>query len=215
MRIPLFKITLPAFLALFLGFFSQLFSIATADVVLLYDFDDQNGQFTLDPELADPALTPLEWQVQSSSLRDFGGNPGRAMASSGFSQANAFELTVGVTAGQVLSLDSIAFDQLASSSGPNAWQLLVNGDAVATGSTTSSYTAATADLALAPFSEAFTVSIFASGASSNRGTFRVDNFTVAGSLQPVPLPPALPLMVTSMLGLYAVRRRKSSPRVKS
>lgn len=207
MHIPFVKNPLPAFLALFLGVFPQLFSLATANVVLMYDFDDQNDQFELVPEFSDLALTPLEWTTQSTTLRDFGGNPGRAMASSGFSQANAFELVVNIGAGLQLTLDNVSFDQMASSSGPITWQLRINDELLATGPTSDAFSLESTNLQLDPLSESFTVSIFGHDAASNRGTFRLDNFALSGSLQAVPLPPALPLMVVSLLGLNAIRRR--------
>ena len=214
MHIPFVKNPLPAFLALFLGVFPQLFSLATANVVLLYDFDNQNDQFELTPEFSDPALNPLEWTTQSATLRDFGGNPGRAMASSGFSQANAqtnaFELVVNITVGQLLFLDNVSFDQTASSSGPTTWQLRINDELLASGATSSDFSLQSTNLQLDPLSESFTVSIFGYDAASNRGTFRLDNFALSGSLQAVPLPPALPLLAASLLGLNAMRRRPNA-----
>ena len=175
--------------------------------MLLYDFEDANGDFDLNAEVIDAGLSVSSWTVLSSTVRDFAGNPGRAMASGGFSSGNAFELMVTVDAGSVLSLSGFAFDQFASGSGPSDWQLHIDGMTVATGSTAGSYTNETGALNLNALSDTFTIGLSGSGASSNLGTFRIDNFSLSGDVQPVPLPASLGLFAAACCGLGGYRRR--------
>ena len=201
----------PVLFALSLGIFPQLFAPAQAETVLVYDFEDSNGDFDLNADLVASALDPAAWQVAASSIRDFSGNPGRAMASSGFSTGNTFLLNVAVEPGTVVQLSGFAFDQLASASGPASWQLEINGFEVASGATTGSFSTESALFDFAPLTDAFVIGLSGAGASSNLGTFRVDNFTLSANIQPVPLPASSGLLAAACLGLGSYKRKTHLP----
>ncbi|MGR8948365.1 MAG: hypothetical protein ACU84Q_09980 [Gammaproteobacteria bacterium] len=196
--------------ALFLGVSPQIFCTASAETLIFYDFDGQDEIFELAPDVVAEGLAPLEWTVASSSLRDFGGNPGRALATSGFSDGNAFELIVGVASDMLVTLGGYAFDHMASSSGPTEWQLLINGNTIASGPTDETFTTVSGGLNLEPMADFFTIAIQASGASSNRGTFRLDNFSLTGSVAPVPLPPSFLLLLTSLVSIGSIHLRTAT-----
>lgn len=197
-------------LALLLGVFPHLFSVASADTVLLYDFEDLNGDFDLSADVIANGIEAGSWSVVSSTIRDFSGNPGRAMASSGFSVSNAFIVPITVAEGNVLQLNTVVFDQSASSSGPVDWEIKVADVSVASGTTTGSFETTSTGLTLDGLTGSFLIEISAVGASSNRGTFRIDNFIVDGNIQPVPVPGAVILLVSGCLGLLSAGRRRHS-----
>ncbi|MEM7467694.1 MAG: hypothetical protein AAF387_12540 [Pseudomonadota bacterium] len=194
-------------LALFLGVSPQIFANASAATVLLYDFDNASGSIDLSPEVVATGLNPQAWTVVSSTLRDFSGNPGKAIATSSFNNGNRFELTVLVAAGQIFELSGFAFDQLASGSGPSEWFLSIDDEVIATGNTTSSFENV---LGATPRSlvGTFTVGLGGTNAGSNLGTLRIDNFALEGSVQPVPLPASILLLFSACAGLLASRRSR-------
>lgn len=183
-------------------------NVCEAETLLLFDFEDANGNFDLSAELAADGLDPKTWTVLSSSIRDFGGNPGRAMASSGFSAGNTFQLVVAINPGSVVELSGFAFDQLASSSGPSEWTLDINGTGIASGFTTTGFETENGSFGFEPLSDTFTIGLSGSGASSNRGTFRIDNFALTGTIQPVPLPASLGLFAVAGISLAACPRKR-------
>ena len=189
---------------------SQLFTVCSADTLLFFDYEDDNGQFELNPEFAFAGLDVQTWTVLSSSIRDFAGNPARAMASSGFDTGNRFELMVNLDPGAVVELSGFSFDQLASASGPGNWALTIDGVEIANGLTTNTFATESGAFSLAPLTETFTIGLGAAGASSNRGTWRIDNFTFTGAVHPVPLPASLGLLAGACLALGSVRRTHAS-----
>lgn len=192
------------------GALSQLFTVCSADTVLFFDYEDDNGEFELGPELALAGLDVQTWTVLSSSIRDFGGNPARAMASSGFDTGNSFQLTVAVEPGTVVELSGFSFDQLASSSGPGNWALAIDGAEIASGATSTTFASENGLLSLAPLTETFTIGLSGAGASSNRGTWRIDNFALTGAVHPVPLPASLGLFAGACLVLGNARRTQAT-----
>ena len=200
----------PTLFALFVGVFPQLCVLCEAQTLLLYDFEDSSGNFELSAELAAAGIEPQAWTVLSSSIRDFTGNPGRAMASSGFSVSNAFQLEVNVQPGSSVQLTEFGFDQLASSSGPMDWQLQINGLTIANGHTSESFAREAGAISLAPLHDTFTIGLIGSGASSSRGTFRIDNFSLSGDIQAVPLPASVSLLAAACVGLGRCHRKRNN-----
>lgn len=198
--------TVRPLLALLLGVFPHLFTAASAETVLLYDFEDTNGDFDLSAEVRADGLELGDWSVINSTLRDFSGNPGRAIASGGFSSGNAFELPISVADGQVLQLSKFGFDQSASASGPVNWTLSINDVNVASGATSVGFQTISEPLALGGITGSFLLAILGDGASSNAGTYRIDNFFLEGSVSPVPLPGALVFFLSAGLGLMSYTR---------
>jgi hypothetical protein len=141
-----------------------------------------------------------------------------ALAATDWQTGNAFTLNFSVAPGFVLDLDSITFAEQASGgsrgTGPNAWTLFVGnpGSLVDVGSGSgipSAYTNQSITDASLP--DALTgdvaVRLFATGATASTATWRIDNFTVSGSLTAVPVPAAAWLFGSALLGLAGLRRR--------
>lgn len=196
-------------LALLLGVFPQFFSNAAAETVLLYDFEDVNGDFDLTAEVLADGIDVGDWSVISSTIRDFTGNPGRALASGGFSSTNTLVVPISVAEGQTLKLTEFGFDQSASASGPVNWSLSIADITVAGGATSVGFAPVSGDLSLQGLTGSFLLTLGGSGASSNAGTYRIDNFFLEGEVSPVPLPGALIFFVSACFGL--LRLGKNNP----
>lgn len=193
-------------LALLLGVFPHLLTTASAETLLLYDFEDTNGDFELSAEVRADGLELGDWSVINSTLRDFSGNPGRAIASGGFSSGNAFVLPINIADGQLLQLSRFGFEQSASASGPLSWALSIDDANVASGATSVGFQAISEDLALDGITGSFLLALSGDGASSNAGTYRIDNFFLEGSVSAVPLPGALVFFLSAGLGIMRYTR---------
>ena len=92
--------------------------------------------------------------------------------------------------GQLLQLSRFGFEQSASASGPLSWALSIDDVHVASGATSVGFQAISEDLALDGITGSFLLALSGDGASSNAGTYRIDNFFLEGSVSAVPLPGA-------------------------
>lgn len=146
----------------------------------------------------------MPWFDAQGSLTSFGGNPGRALAARTFLDGNALILVVNVLAGFSIDLDSYTFDHQASASGPMNWDLKINGVPITSGPTTTSFTGVSGELSLHGITDPIIVELFGSGAPSNSGTYRLDNFALTGSVTTVPLAPGIVLLGS---GLAFLSRR--------
>jgi hypothetical protein len=199
----------------------------SAQAATLVNFTFNDGSTFVNP--ADTALNPDvtvlgQWTVRDGSLLALGlngqGGTGRAIGANSFG-----DNTDGTPAGNVFSfqftttgkLDLTAFSfweqgsSGANGLGPSAWTLSINGSQVATGAATRGNPGGDQNglLALTGLTGTVTVEIGASGAANNASaTWRVDNFVLQGTVQPVPLPATLPLLAAGA-GLLALRRRRA------
>ena len=148
----------------------------------------------------------------------FKGNYWRAVDTSYFS------FTVTPTSGYELSLTSISFNYLSSSTGPNSYSLASSVDSYGTPLASGSLTQApptvhssdwhtnSPSIALAATSPT-TIRLSASGASSASGVVRVDRVTINGTVTAVPEPSTYGAMAGVLALAWAVvrRRRRTGP----
>ena len=185
--------------------------VALAEAVLLhYGFDTGSSTFAnpgLDPASAVPAAlqgTGDAWTTQDGGalLTTIKGQSvvDLAIASTGWDDGNAFVFSLTVAAGYVLTVSAIDFWEQGSGGGgrgfgPSSWSLSANGGLLASGSAQRGNPGAVHLLALDAqpaamgLTGAVTLTLFATGAEASganpasSGTWRVDNFTLSGSLQ--------------------------------
>ena len=181
---------------------------AIADSVLTgFDFDDESGGFTNGPDLSDAALGVPGWYALTGTVSDFGGVTGRALAARNFAAGNALVLDIAIAPGFAVDLSGVAFDHVASASGPTQWTLHIAGTDVLAGTTPATFEHVDDTFALGPISGALRIELRGLGASSNSGTYRIDNFELRGSVAPVPLPATI-VFVGSVAGLLPFARRR-------
>lgn len=181
---------------------------ATASSVLTsFDFDADAGGFTNGPDVVAAGLGVPGWYAATGSVADFAGVTGRALAARNFAAGNAFVLEITVGSGFIARIDGVAFDHVASASGPTQWTLRIDGTDVGGGATPATFERFDDTFALGPLSGALRIELRGLGASSNNGTYRLDNFTLSGSVAPVPLAPAL-VFAGSVAALLPFARRR-------
>ena len=193
--------------ALLIALSPTLATWAQAAPLAAYDFDAADGSFTQIPATLAPDLVATSWRDIDGSLTNFSGAPGRALGARSFDNGNSLLWSVRAVTGRQLRLDGLAFDQQASSTGPKFWALRVNGDTVASGATTTTFTSVRVLLAL-PALDQIDIALDGFDASSALGTWRIDNFELLGATTPVPVPPALPLLASGLVLLAARRARR-------
>lgn len=193
--------------AIFLAAVSCSNPAPASTIVVSYDFEDPAGVFENAPATAVPGIDALPWFDQRDSLSDFSGNPGRAIAARSFLAGNTLTLILNLSPGFRASLDGFSFDHLASSSGPATWDLKINAVPIASGDTSSAFTSVAGALSLDNITETIMVELSGFDASSNAGTYRVDNFVLTGTVVPVPIGPGI-LLLGSALAFMAPRRKR-------
>lgn len=178
-----------------------------SDVVVGYDFDDAAGAFEEAPDAVVSTLAALPWFDARGSLTNFAGNPGRALAAKTFLAGNALTLILNVAPGFTADLDGYSFDHMASSSGPSDWEFEINGAAVAAGTTSTSFVTETGALSMSGIAGTIVVDLAGFGATSNSGTYRLDNFVLTGEVTPVPIVPGI-ILLGSALAFVPLRSRR-------
>ena len=182
---------------------------ATAAPAVAYDFDDGAGGFLNAPALTVSHLSADAWGDTDKSFGAATGNPGKAISASHFNDGNTFELSLSVEPGYALSVDGYSFDHRVSGTGPKLWILSLGGAQVASGTTVvDDFTSAGGALNLTRLTGEVTVGLYANGAGTKAGTWRIDNFQLNGGVNPLPTPlPASILLLVSALICLPLRRR--------
>lgn len=179
-----------------------------ASTVAAFSFDDANGVFDASPSLLAGGLAGATWQDDAGRLSDLAGNPGRALAASGFTGTNRLHLVLTQSGVGQLALSLLHFDIRGSASGPNAWTLSHGGDTLATGAITASFRGFDVPLSLVSEARELVLDLSGNGATAITGTLRLDNVRLEGELRPVPLPGSLFLIATPLLGALLARLRE-------
>ncbi|MFT4561695.1 MAG: hypothetical protein ACI9BW_001437 [Gammaproteobacteria bacterium] len=183
-------------------------SPASTDIVS-FDFDDSNGSFENAPEILNFGLATLPWAVQRGTLTDFSGSPssGRAIGARSFVDGNSLIFELIVEHGFSASIDGYAFEHLASASGPSAWEFWIDGSVYSGGGLSGNYDLVNGALSLEDLTGSVFIAVAGSAASSNSGTYRLDNFVLTGTVSSVPLAPSL-LLFGSGLSLLGFRLKR-------
>lgn len=167
--------------------------------------------------------------IQSSPISASDGllgqnSTGRAVAARSWHNGNAFNFSFEIAAGSKLNINQISFWEQGSNGGqglgPTAWTLSINGQQVGSGSAFRGNPGASHVLDSGLPTEldgVVALSIFATGAANSatspadnsaNASWRIDNFTITGSVAPVPVPGAVWLMGSAVIALTAPRRRR-------
>jgi len=145
----------------------------------------------------------------------------RAIGATGWdgSGGNAFQFSFNVASGYKLSISNISFLEQGSNGGgrglgPTSWTLGLNGNQILNGNATrGAFGTQSGSLSLSNLTGTQFFNLGATGAAASgnnaasTATWRADNFTVTGSITPVPVPAAVWLLGSAMAGVIGWRRR--------
>jgi hypothetical protein len=184
---------------------------ATATPLLLYTFEDAEGEPVNAPSLLAEGLSAGAWTSDLGTLSFVAGNPGSALSTNQWSvdgnPGNALRLVIAPEAGHAFLLTEFGFDQMRSGTGPVAWSLQLDGVSVAEGETSTSFQARAGALADILVEGPVDIALVATGASSSAGTWRIDNFRLEGRAAVVPEPSSAALLATGLAFLGVASRR--------
>lgn len=186
-----------------------------ATLVASLSFEDAAGAFTTVPGTLAAGVASLAFGDRAGTLSAVTGHPGRAASARRWRSGNAFELTVTLAPGIALRPTTLGFDERASASGPQRFTVLLNGRPVAAADTAQSFRSHTLALPTDALRGVMRIALEASGAGSDRGTWRLDNLALAGtvlrsaaaSTATVSQPPTVPLLAAALLAAAVCRHR--------
>lgn len=145
--------------------------------------------YNVAPSSLDANLNSSSWTNTKTAWTSFagiGGAPSQAIALNDSSGTPVLTLTFNVASGFQLSVTQFDFWRQRSTSGAQNWSMTINGIAVGSGTapTTGALIGATnVSNAVSNLTGTVTVQLTLSGASGT-GTFRIDNFTLIGTVTP-------------------------------
>lgn len=144
--------------------------------------------YTVAPPTLDANLSGSSWSSSTNAWTSFSGSTGQAIALNNSSGTPSLTLTFSVASGYTLDVTSLSFWRQRSTSGAQNYSVTINGGAaVATGSvpTAGADTGALTVSGKTGLTGTVTVVMSMSGASGT-GTFRLDDFTLNGTVSLVP-----------------------------
>lgn len=157
--------------------------------VYQHDFGTTNitaHPYTVAPAIFNADLSASSWSNNTAGgWTSFAGSAGQAIALNNSSGNPAITLTFNVAAGKSLDITSFSFWRQRSNSGAQNWTMTINGINVGSGTVAQGGGVSTGNIAVANpvngLTGTVTVVMTLSGASGT-GTFRIDDFTLNGSV---------------------------------
>jgi hypothetical protein len=151
--------------------------------------------YTVAPAIFDANLNSSSWTNSNGAWTSFAGSAGQAISLSNSGGTPNITLTFNVAPGFQMSISQFNFWRQRSSTGAQNWSMTING--IAVGSGTVPTTGAAIGLtnvtnAVNNLTGTINVVISLSGASGT-GTFRLDDFTLIGSVTPTAASPEINL----------------------
>ncbi len=140
--------------------------------------------YTVAPTTFDPNLNTSSWTNSTGAWTSFGGSSGQAISLNNSSGTPTITLTFNVATGYQLSISSFDFWRQRSNTGAQNWSMTINGITVGSGTvptTGAALGATTVSNAVNNLTGTITVVLSLSGASGT-GTFRLDDFTLNGTV---------------------------------
>ena len=178
----------------FVGFFVMLcMSIVQKSwsQIYVHDFGTTtilSHPYTVTPPKFDANLTNSSWSNSTNAWTSFNGSSGEAIAISNSSGTPTITLTFNVNSGYECSITSYSFWSQRSTTGAQNYSMTINGIAVGSGTIPTSGSGTGTIPVANPVNNqtgTITVVISLSGASGG-GTFRLDDFTLNGTVSLVP-----------------------------
>lgn len=147
------------------------------------------------PLVLDVNLNSSSWTNSTGSWTSFAGSAGQAIALNNSGGTPSITLTFNVAAGYQMSVTQFNFWRQRSTAGAQNWSITINGIAVGSGTVPTTGAAignTNVSNAVNNLTGTITVVIGLSGASGS-GTFRLDDFTLIGTVTPTAASPEINL----------------------
>jgi hypothetical protein len=186
-----FKKTKFIFMKFKLLFIALLFSCFSLGQIIYQDNFGTSAittsPYSATPSVFDTNLNTFSWSTSAAGFAGFTGNGGGTSASLSLNNSSGtptMTFTFNVASGYQLNVTQFDFWRVRSTTGAQNWSMTINGIAVGSGTTTTtgaSLGATNVSNAINNLSGTITVVLSLSGASG-AGTFRLDDFTLFGSL---------------------------------
>ncbi|MCB0820090.1 MAG: hypothetical protein KDC13_05675, partial [Bacteroidetes bacterium] len=170
--------------------------VSAQSVVYQHDFGTTTitgNPYTVAPSTLDANLSSSSWATSSASFTSFAGSSGQALSINNSSGTPTYTLTFNVASGYTLDIASISFWRQRSTSGAQNWSMTINGGSTVASGTVPTSGANTGNQTISGYtglSGTVTIVLNLSGASGT-GTFRLDDFTINGTVSssgPLPEP---------------------------
>lgn len=171
-------------------FFALLFSVLSWGQIYQHDFGTTaitTKPYTGTPTVLDPNLNSSSWTTSAAGFAGFAGNGGGSSQSLSLSNSSGtptMTLTFNVAAGYQMSVTQFDFWRVRSATGAQNWSMTINGTNVGTGTVPTAGAVIGSTNVSSPINNltgTITVVLTMSGASGN-GTFRLDDFTLTGTV---------------------------------
>jgi VCBS repeat-containing protein len=173
----------------------------TAVTLAAYDFGE-SGAATNQPATVDADVDASPMTTADEEHTFYGGTSGLAISDTGWTNGNHFEVTLAPVSGTELTVTRLVFADRASSSGPASWQVVlvvggvetpVSGGADATHGAFAMNAVDIDPVLGGAHASPVTIRILGLGASSSRGTWRLDDVEIDGYTTPIGDPNGQPV----------------------
>lgn len=142
--------------------------------------------YTVAPTTFATGLSSSSWTTSATSFTSFGGNSGQALSLGAVSGTQTYTLTFNINSGFTASITSFDFWSRRSGTGPTTLSMTINGTSVLSSSSVSASGALLGVTSVSGFANlSGTVTIVITLNGGTGGTFRLDDFTLNGSVVPV------------------------------
>lgn len=200
--------------------------LASAETIVSFNFEN-TPDFNV-PQATAANITNISgWSAASGTVASQNGNPGKAISIGSWTATQTLGFDFTVAPDFQLDLTSVSFDERfggtpGAGGGPRRafthWNLSINGvkvaDDVADLDAQDPFDRWLKTLNLTGLTGAVSVRFTGDGPYDPTGSWRVDNFSLLGSVPPIPAPVPLPaagwLLASALAGLVASRRKPRS-----
>ncbi len=195
-------------LHIILLFAISLFTQKSVSQIYLHNFGTttiSTHPYTVAPTTLDANLNTSSWSNSNSVWTSFAGSSGQAIALINSSGTPTITLTFNVAAGFQATITSFDFWRQRSTTGAQNWSMTINGISVGSGTVPTTGAAIGTTAVGSPVNNqtgTITVIMSLSGASGT-GTFRLDDFTLNGTV--IPIGPSLSLSTSTLTGFTYVQ----------
>lgn len=166
-------------------------NVINAQIIYQHDFGTiaiTTHPYTIAPGTMNASLSGSSWSNSTGAWTNFGGSSGQAIALNNSSGTPTITLSLNIAGGSQVNISSFSFWRQRSSTGAQNWSMTINGIPVGSGTVpTTGATTGTVAVGSAVNNQTGTLTVVISlTGASGTGTFRLDDFTLNGTVASAP-----------------------------